>query len=386
LTDLIKPITRETNLKLIKNSVLFTALVSLVVACTQSPTTKKVDEIKELKTEIVSQFNVSQDSLLSQYGSRIDIKRNSKGDLLFAIRGKSKILVYDKNYTYKQTMLNKGKGPEEVSGYFSSFLVGTDSLFVQDPQQKLIHVYGLSKAGLYEFSRTFLFDIFLHPNETMFFAANIFPHANPNSFWLNFQSIELDKSIDDKKYVQFVAEITKDGKIVTDNTHYLSVSDFKLIDSILGGKVNEAIPYGKYYDYKVDASGILWLSDSGKGTISKDNKVVVDLGALVQRNEVKEADINRLDEQQRKDFSGSFPKQKPYFYQYKPVADDLIIINAADAENDKTILFMNTQNEILGRIISDISLYNVISFENNRLMYSSYENDEQIVKTMKVAF
>jgi len=373
-------------MKLIKNSLLFTALVSLVVACTQSPTTKKVEEIKELKTEIVSQFNVSQDLMLSKFGSNFDIKRNSKGDLLFAFRGKSKILVYDKNYTYKQTMLNKGKGPEEVGGYFSSFLDGTDSLFVQDPQQKLIHVYGLSKAGFYEYSRTFLFGIFLHPTEMTFNASSLHPHTNPNSFWLSFQSAEMDKSIDDKKYVQFVGEITKDGTIVADNTHYLSVSDYKLTDFILGGKQNLEVPFGKKYDYRVDDSGILWTSDSGKGTISKDNKVVVDLSALVQRNEVKEADLKRLDEQQRKDFSGSIPNQKPYFYRFKPVSDNLIIINTADAENDKTILFMNTQNEILGRIISDISLYNVISFENNRLMYSSYENDEQIVKTMKVAF
>jgi hypothetical protein len=373
-------------MKLIKNSLLFTAIISLVVACTQSPTTKKVEEIKELKTEIVAQFNVSRDSMLSKYGSNIDIQRNSKGDFLFAFRGKSKILVYDKNYTYKQSLLNKGKGPEEVSGYFSSFLDRTDSLFVQDPQQKLIHVYGLSKSGLYEYSRTFLFGIFLHPVEMTFIASSLHPNTNPNSFWLSFQSSEMDKNLDDKKYVQFVGEITKDGTIVADNTHYLNVSDYKLTDFIFGGKQNLEVPFGKKYDYRVDASGILWTSDSGKGTITKDKKVVIDLGSLVQRNEVKKSDIDRLTEQERNDFSDSFPKQKPYFYGFKPVSDDFIIINAADAENDKTILFMNTKNEILGKIISDISLYDIISFENNMLMYSTLENDELIVKSMKIAF
>ena len=47
---------------------------------------------------------------------------------------------------------------------------------------------------------------------------------------------------------------------------------------------------------------------------------------------------------------------------------------------------MNTQNEILGRFESDINLYDVIAFENNILTYSTYENDERVVKTMRIAF
>jgi len=52
----------------------------------------------------------------------------------------------------------------------------------------------------------------------------------------------------------------------------------------------------------------------------------------------------------------------------------------------KGSLFMNTQNEILGRFESDINLYDVIAFENNILTYSTYENDERVVKTMRIAF
>lgn len=357
--------------------------------CSKNESTQQIKNIPNLTIELKSERVLDGQKLLPDILKVRQVLINKKDDY-FVLDSKSlKFYVFDKNWNLTSTILGEGKGPGEVPDFSSAFFDKNDSLFVEDNNQKLIHVFADLGKG-YELTRSFENTVFMHPEKMYLILSKLIPNNKTGEFYGIFDpNSDFGEVNPNPELVQFMFDVSKNSKIVSEPVAVLKKGLTITIEesglTIEPIKMGVPVPFGGMQYFISDIDGSVLIADSEKGTIEKDGKVVIDFSKLMARSPLKDSDIQRYPASYMDQFRSALPKLKPYFYNFKVAFNGDIYVDASDEQNDKTVIVFNSNFELKGKFKNpNFNFYDIIEISDSTIFVSSKNAEETKVVTYSI--
>lgn len=355
---------------------LLTLAAFLLLNCSEGNQTKTSQEIdystlETLNHSVELEIGESDDFLP---GNLTSLVITSNEDIIVSDRGNISIEQFDAQGNYRGRVAAEGKGPGEVSGFFSLKSLGNDTLLVNSTNG-LIMKFGVNSEGML----AFVSDEKLDQNGSSF---SIFAELKPGQYLASKQLVIRDitryfQNIDDYRTNAY-GIINADGSVANDSLFSLK-SSYPHITQAGGGISMNTVPYRFTDEISMFDNGTYLIArvDSEYAKIYSDNHTVqktIPLNITERKITTAELEyaLKDIEGKTKSDIKNRIGDTKPPYQNMWTSSDKIWLLTDLN-EAGKEIVVLDLDGNSLGKFI--LSTEDNIQHIEGNYIYTIYKSE-----------